>query len=100
MIRPLLSLKRLSFDETGGKVHYKEEGSYSITMEYLEGQDLKSLIRQTGQLAMPTTLSIAKQVCEGLSEAHKLGTVHRDLKPSNIMIDKDGNARIMDFALI
>lgn len=77
----------------------KEEGSYYITMEYVEGQDLKSLIRQTGQLAMPTTISIAKQVCEGLSEAHKLGTVHRDLKPSNIMIDKEGSARIMDFGI-
>lgn len=77
----------------------KEEGSYYITMEYVEGQDLKSLVRQTGQLAIPTTISIAKQVCEGLSEAHKLGTVHRDLKPSNIMIDKEGNARIMDFGI-
>jgi serine/threonine-protein kinase len=77
----------------------KEEGSYYITMEYIEGQDLKSLVRQTGQLAIPTTISIAKQVCEGLSEAHKLGTVHRDLKPSNIMIDKEGNARIMDFGI-
>ena len=67
----------------------KEEGSYYITMEYVEGQDLKSLVRQTGQLAIPTTISIAKQVCEGLSEAHKLGTVHRDLKPSNIIIKKE-----------
>ncbi len=77
----------------------KEEGSYYITMEYVEGQDLKSLIRQTGQLAISTTLSIAKQVCEGLVEAHRLGVVHRDLKPSNIMIDKEGNARIMDFGI-
>jgi len=77
----------------------KEEGSYYITMEYVEGQDLKGLIRQSGQLAIGTTMSIAKQVCEGLAEAHKLGVVHRDLKPSNIMIDKNGQARIMDFGI-
>ena len=77
----------------------KEEGSYFITMEFVEGQDLKGLIRQSGQLAIGTTISIAKQICEGLAEAHKLGVVHRDLKPSNIMIDKDGQVRIMDFGI-
>ncbi|MGB6339194.1 MAG: serine/threonine-protein kinase, partial [Candidatus Aminicenantaceae bacterium] len=77
----------------------KEEGSYYITMEYVEGQDLKGLIRQSGQLAIGTTISIAKQICEGLVEAHRLGVIHRDLKPSNIMIDKDGQARIMDFGI-
>jgi serine/threonine protein kinase/tetratricopeptide (TPR) repeat protein len=77
----------------------KEEGSYYITMEFVEGQDLKGLIRQSGQLAVGTTISIANQICEGLAEAHKLGVVHRDLKPSNIMIDKDGQVRIMDFGI-
>jgi serine/threonine protein kinase/tetratricopeptide (TPR) repeat protein len=77
----------------------KEEGSYYITMEYVEGQDLKGLIRQSGQLAIGTTISIAKQICEGLAEAHKLGVIHRDLKPSNIMVDRDGQVRIMDFGI-
>ena len=77
----------------------EEKGTHYITMEYVPGQDLKGLIRQSRQLTVGTTISIAKQVCEGLSEAHKLGTVHRDLKPSNIMIDKEGNARIMDFGI-
>ena len=77
----------------------KEERSYYITMEYVEGQDLKGLIRQSGQLAIGTTISIAKQICEGLVEAHRVGVVHRDLKPSNIMIDKDGQVRIMDFGI-
>jgi len=70
----------------------EEKWTHYITMEYVPGQDLKGLIRQTGQLAMGTTISIAKQVCEGLTEAHRLGVIHRDLKPSNIMIDKEGNA--------
>jgi serine/threonine protein kinase/Tfp pilus assembly protein PilF len=75
------------------------EGAHFITMEFVPGQDLKGLIRQTGQLAVGTTVNIAKQICDGLVEAHKLGVVHRDLKPSNIMIDKEGNVRIMDFGI-
>jgi len=77
----------------------KEEGTYYITMEYVSGEDLKGFIRRSGQLAIGTTIRIAKQVCDGLAEAHKLGVVHRDLKPSNIMIDKEGNVRIMDFGI-
>ena len=77
----------------------EDEGRYFITMEYVSGQDLKGLIRQTGQLTVGKSISIAKQVCEGLAEAHKLGVIHRDLKPHNIMIDKEGNARIMDFGI-
>ena len=77
----------------------KEEGTYYITMEYVSGEDLKSFILRSGQLAIGTTIRIAKQVCEGLAEAHKLGVVHRDLKSNNIMIDKEGNVRIMDFGI-
>jgi serine/threonine protein kinase len=77
----------------------EEKGTHFITMEYVPGQDLRGLIRQTGQLTVGTALSIAKQVCEGLTEAHRLGVIHRDLKPQNIMIDKEGMARIMDFGI-
>jgi len=77
----------------------EDEGVFFITMEYVPGQDLKGLIRQSRQLTSGTAISITKQICEGLSEAHGLGVVHRDLKPSNIMIDKQGNARIMDFGI-
>jgi len=75
------------------------KGTHYITMEYVPGQDLRGLIRQTGQLTVGKAILIAKQVSEGLTEAHRLGVVHRDLKPSNIMIDKEGNARIMDFGI-
>jgi len=77
----------------------KEEGSYYISMEYVSGEDLKSMIRMMGQLSSGKAISIAKQVCEGLAEAHRLGVIHRDLKPQNIMIDREGNARIMDFGI-
>ncbi len=77
----------------------EEEGVHFITMEYVPGEDLKSMIRMTRQLTVGTAISMTKQVCDGLEEAHRLGVIHRDLKPSNIMIDKAGTIRIMDFGI-
>jgi len=77
----------------------KEEETPYITMEYVPGEDLKSLVKRKGKLADEEAISITKQVGEGLVEAHRLGVVHRDLKPQNIMIDKEGDAKIMDFGI-
>jgi serine/threonine protein kinase/Flp pilus assembly protein TadD len=77
----------------------KEEETPYITMEYVPGEDLKSLEKRKGKLTDEEAISIAKQVCEGLAEAHELGVVHRDLKPQNIMIDERDRAKIMDFGI-
>jgi len=77
-----------------------EEGfSIFITMEFVAGEDLKSFIRRAGHLSESKTVSIGRQIAEGLAEAHRLGVVHRDLKPQNVMIDREGNARVMDFGI-
>ena len=77
----------------------EDQGTRYITMEYVHGEDLKQLIRKVGRLSPGQAIGIARQVCDGLEEAHKLGVVHRDLKPQNIMVDDDGHARIMDFGI-
>jgi len=77
----------------------QQGGAYYITMEYVPGEDLKSFIRRSGQLTVAKAVGICRQICEGLAEAHRHGVVHRDLKPQNIMIDLEGNARIMDFGI-
>jgi serine/threonine protein kinase/Tfp pilus assembly protein PilF len=77
----------------------KEKGTHYITMEFVPGEDLKSSITRMGPVTVGKTIAVAKQVCEGLAEAHSLGVVHRDLKPQNIMVDQAGNVRIMDFGI-
>jgi serine/threonine protein kinase/Flp pilus assembly protein TadD len=76
-----------------------ETGTHFITMEYVSGEDLKSMIRMMGPMSTGKTVLIARQISEGLAEAHRLGVYHRDLKPQNIMIDREGNVRIMDFGI-
>jgi tetratricopeptide (TPR) repeat protein len=77
----------------------EEAGTHFITMEYVPGEDLKSIIRMMGPMGPGKTVLIARQIAEGLAEAHRTGVVHRDLKPQNIMIDREGSVRIMDFGI-
>ncbi len=77
----------------------EDDGTHYITMEYVTGEDLRSLVKRIGQMTVSKTIDIAKQICAGLSEAHAVGVIHRDLKPQNIMIDRNGNVKIMDFGI-
>lgn len=70
-----------------------------ITMEYVPGQDLKSLLREKKRLPVAEALSLAKQLFNGLSEAHRQGALHLDLRPDNIVLDKEGTAKIMDMGV-
>ena len=70
-----------------------------ISMDFVEGQNLRDLIHASGSLTISTAVKFGQQICSALSAAHKAGIIHRDLKPSNIMIDKTGRVRVMDFGL-
>lgn len=70
-----------------------------ITMEYVEGRDLSSLVEEKGKLPIADSVSIVTQICSGLACAHAEGVIHRDLKPSNIMVERNGRVVVMDFGL-
>lgn len=75
------------------------DGRYFLTMEYIDGEDLRSLLLRIGRLPSTKALEVARQLCAGLAAAHDRGVLHRDLKPANVMIDGRGKARIADFGL-
>jgi serine/threonine protein kinase len=75
------------------------DGQHFLSMEYIDGEDLKGLLRRIGRLPKDKGIQIAQQLCAGLAAAHEKGVLHRDLKPANVMIDGRGQARITDFGL-
>lgn len=75
------------------------EGLHFLSMEFIDGEDLSSLLRRIGRLPGDKATEIARQICAGLAAAHDNSVLHRDLKPANVMIDGRGKARITDFGL-
>lgn len=75
------------------------EGHTFLSMEYVDGEDLASLLRRIGRFPQDRAVELARQICAGLAAAHDRGVVHRDLKPANIMLDGSGRIRITDFGL-
>jgi len=75
------------------------DGIKFITMEYVEGQDLRSLLLERGKLAPDQAARIMLQICRALEAAHSEGVIHRDLKPQNIMLDEGGRVYVMDFGI-
>ncbi len=75
------------------------EGLHFLSMEYIDGEDLASLLRRIGRLPQDKAIEFTRKICAGLSAAHERGVLHRDLKPANIMIDGRGQVRITDFGL-
>jgi len=75
------------------------DGHHFLSMEYVDGEDLASLLRRIGRLPADKGLEIARQLCAGLAAAHEKGVLHRDLKPANVMIDGRGRVRLTDFGI-
>jgi serine/threonine protein kinase len=75
------------------------EGTAYLAMEYIDGEDLASLLRRIGRLPHDKALEISRRLCAGLAAAHDKGVVHRDLKPGNVMVDSRGQVFITDFGL-
>ncbi|MDR0514626.1 MAG: Stk1 family PASTA domain-containing Ser/Thr kinase [Coriobacteriaceae bacterium] len=77
----------------------QDDGTYYIVMEYIRGSDLKTAIKERGAINQRKVAEIGAQVCQALTAAHNLDIMHRDIKPQNIMVQPDGNVKVMDFGI-
>ncbi|HEV2289300.1 MAG TPA: protein kinase [Candidatus Acidoferrales bacterium] len=96
----LLFARRITHKNVCRVYDFNRIGGVAYTsMEFVEGESLRSVLNRFGGLPVRKGIDLATQICSGLKEAHAQGIVHRDLKPENVMIDKQGNVKIMDFGI-
>ena len=77
----------------------QDDGTYYIVMEFVRGSDLKTAIKERGAINQRKAAEIGAQVCQALNVAHSMDIIHRDIKPQNIMVQPDGNVKVMDFGI-
>ena len=75
------------------------KGEHFISMEFVRGEELSSLLKRIGRLPQDKAIEVSRQLCAGLAAVHERGVLHRDLKPANIMLDEHGEVRITDFGI-
>jgi serine/threonine protein kinase len=96
----LLFARKITHKNVCRVYEFNRVGGVAYTsMEFVEGESLRSVLNRFGGLPQRKTTDLALQICSGLKEAHAQGIVHRDLKPENVMIDGQGNVKIMDFGI-
>jgi eukaryotic-like serine/threonine-protein kinase len=75
------------------------DGHTFLSMEYVDGEELASLLRRIGRFSIERSLELAREICAGLGAAHERGVIHRDLKPANVKVREDGTVKVLDFGL-